>query len=178
MFNNLWAIYQSCAPPSTPKTLWVLSNPARDLTLFTAPKKIPRICDARDGLWRRKRDSNPRYAINVYALSRGAPSATRPFLRKLFAWKMGRLRNNYAALFQRRHNITSGKKSKAVIARISACRRFFCTFFHLNSLVNLLAVHSYFLWSINAQSNLISSNAEDGYSNFITNNESLTNSSC
>ena len=31
--------------------------------------------------WRRRRDSNPRYAINVYALSRGAPSAARPLLR-------------------------------------------------------------------------------------------------
>ena len=34
-----------------------------------------------DFIWRRKRDSNPRYAINVYTLSRGAPSATRPLLR-------------------------------------------------------------------------------------------------
>ena len=30
--------------------------------------------------WRRERDSNPRWAINPYALSRGAPSATRPSL--------------------------------------------------------------------------------------------------
>ena len=34
--------------------------------------------------WRRRRDSNPRYAINVYSLSRGAPSATRPLLQILF----------------------------------------------------------------------------------------------
>ena len=34
-------------------------------------------------IWRRRRDSNPRYAINVYSLSRGAPSATRPLLRIL-----------------------------------------------------------------------------------------------
>ena len=33
--------------------------------------------------WRRRRDSNPRYVINVYSLSRGAPSATRPLLRVL-----------------------------------------------------------------------------------------------
>ena len=32
-------------------------------------------------LWRRERDSNPRYAINVYSLSRGAPSAARPSLQ-------------------------------------------------------------------------------------------------
>ncbi len=31
--------------------------------------------------WRRERDSNPRYAFGVYALSRGAPSTTRPSLR-------------------------------------------------------------------------------------------------
>ena len=32
-------------------------------------------------VWRRERDSNPRYAINVYSLSRGAPSAARPSLQ-------------------------------------------------------------------------------------------------
>src|SRR5690606_11643751 len=32
-------------------------------------------------IWRRGRDSNPRYAINVYTLSRRAPSATRPPLQ-------------------------------------------------------------------------------------------------
>ena len=34
------------------------------------------------GMWRRERDSNPRYAINVYTLSRRAPSTTRTSLRK------------------------------------------------------------------------------------------------
>ena len=32
-------------------------------------------------IWRRGRDSNPRNAINVYTLSRRAPSATRPPLQ-------------------------------------------------------------------------------------------------
>lgn len=32
-------------------------------------------------IWRRERDSNPRYAINVYTLSRRAPSATQPSLQ-------------------------------------------------------------------------------------------------
>ena len=32
-------------------------------------------------MWRRARDSNPRYAINVYTLSRRAPSATRTALQ-------------------------------------------------------------------------------------------------
>ena len=31
--------------------------------------------------WRRRRDSNPRYAINVYTLSRRAPSTARTLLR-------------------------------------------------------------------------------------------------
>ena len=50
-------------------------------------------------LWRRRRDSNPRYAINVYTLSRGAPSATRPLLRDtLDRIKIECFRNNYDAL--------------------------------------------------------------------------------
>src|ERR1035438_9220976 len=32
--------------------------------------------------WRRGRDSNPRWAFDPYALSRGAPSTTRPPLRQ------------------------------------------------------------------------------------------------
>ena len=32
--------------------------------------------------WRRERDSNPRYAINIHTLSRRAPSAARTSLRK------------------------------------------------------------------------------------------------
>ena len=39
--------------------------------------------------WRSGRDSNPRYAFDVYSLSRRAPSTTRPPLR--IAWKRGRL---------------------------------------------------------------------------------------
>ena len=33
-------------------------------------------------IWRRERDSNPRYGVTVYTLSRRAPSATRTPLRK------------------------------------------------------------------------------------------------
>ena len=35
-------------------------------------------------IWRRERDSNPRWAFDPYSLSRGAPSAARPPLRKRF----------------------------------------------------------------------------------------------
>ena len=34
-------------------------------------------------VWRRERDSNPRYGVTVYTLSRRAPSTTRTPLRKL-----------------------------------------------------------------------------------------------
>jgi hypothetical protein len=36
----------------------------------------------RDPKWRRVRDSNPRWAFDPYTLSRGAPSTTRPTLRR------------------------------------------------------------------------------------------------
>ena len=35
-------------------------------------------------VWRRERDSNPRCAINVYSLSRGALSTSQPSLRKVY----------------------------------------------------------------------------------------------
>ena len=49
--------------------------------LVSAPIKNASTREALLIRWRRRRDSNPRYAINVYSLSRGAPSATRPLLR-------------------------------------------------------------------------------------------------
>ena len=73
-----------CAPPLASKTRSRFVEPVRVLGRLSTPKKIPRIYDAGDCFWRRRRDSNPRYAINVYTLSRGAPSATRPLLHKLF----------------------------------------------------------------------------------------------
>ena len=39
-------------------------------------------------IWRRERDSNPRYAINVYTLSRRAPSATQPSLQIVHNWEL------------------------------------------------------------------------------------------
>ena len=49
-------------------------------SLSARPKKSPALrgCFL---VWRRERDSNPRYAINVYSLSRGALSTTQPSLR-------------------------------------------------------------------------------------------------
>ena len=37
-------------------------------------------------VWRRERDSNPRWAFNPYSLSRGAPSAARPSLPGAAGW--------------------------------------------------------------------------------------------
>ena len=39
---------KSAGPPSAPKMQRILSKPARDLTLLSPAKKIPRICDAGD----------------------------------------------------------------------------------------------------------------------------------
>jgi hypothetical protein len=61
----------------------VLGSNHRVLFGLHTPDKAKGPC--KQGLllyWRRGRDSNPRWAINPYALSRGAPSATRPPLRK------------------------------------------------------------------------------------------------
>src|SRR5690606_3191522 len=44
-------------------------------------QKKPSMSWAFSFVWRRGRDSNPRYAINVYTLSRRAPSTTRTPLR-------------------------------------------------------------------------------------------------
>jgi hypothetical protein len=65
-----------------------LSNPCFSYFLgFESRQRAPR---ARNGArrrihtaryWRRERDSNPRRAFGPYALSRGAPSTTRPSLR-------------------------------------------------------------------------------------------------
>src|SRR5687767_3418180 len=40
--------------------------------------------------WRRERDSNPRWAFDPYTLSRGAPSTTRPSLRRAQMIRTGR----------------------------------------------------------------------------------------
>ncbi len=40
-------------------------------------------------IWRRERDSNPRWAFNPYSLSRGAPSAARPSLQIVTFTKCG-----------------------------------------------------------------------------------------
>ena len=48
--------------------------------------------------WRRGRDSNPRYAFDVYSLSRGAPSTTRPPLRSgLIIGLIGRMQGLFVA---------------------------------------------------------------------------------
>ena len=56
---------------------------ARTLRCFCG-QSLGRVSNSQT-VWRRRRDSNPRYAINVYSLSRGAPSATRPLLQILLS---------------------------------------------------------------------------------------------
>jgi hypothetical protein len=43
--------------------------------------------------WRRERDSNPRWAFDPYTLSRGAPSTTRPSLRRYLPTSAQRCRS-------------------------------------------------------------------------------------
>ena len=64
------------------KSLCDLSNPRGFSlpSLSARPKKSPALRGS-FLVWRRERDSNPRYAINVYSLSRGALSTTQPSLR-------------------------------------------------------------------------------------------------
>ena len=47
---------------------------ARDAAILRSPQG--------EAGWRRGRDSNPREAFDLYSLSRGAPSTTRPPLRR------------------------------------------------------------------------------------------------
>ncbi len=59
------------------------SNPLSYLELRSTGLKRP----PTSAQWRRERDSNPRWAFDPYALSRGAPSTTRPSLRS--RWNAG-----------------------------------------------------------------------------------------
>ncbi len=61
---------------------WCYARGSQPLS-FPSNKKGPAFGGA-FSIWRRERDSNPRWAFDPYSLSRGAPSATRPPLRILF----------------------------------------------------------------------------------------------
>ncbi len=63
--------------------------------------------------WRRERDSNPRYGITVYTLSRRAPSTTRPPLRKLYA----RSRSVHPAKQRRVNHHQANRNSRPETAR-------------------------------------------------------------
>ena len=60
------------------------SNPLNYLSRVRIPRRISR------KNWRRERDSNPRWAFDPYTLSRGAPSTTRPSLRRAQMIRTGR----------------------------------------------------------------------------------------
>lgn len=52
----------------------------RLLYAWGQPPYIVKSPSFRMGFWRRRRDSNPRYAINVNTISNRAPSTTQPLL--------------------------------------------------------------------------------------------------
>ena len=64
-------VHSSCGASRLVERRVLITDP-RSYTNQKAPKRGPSSSN-----WRRGRDSNPRYAINVYTLSRRAPSATR-----------------------------------------------------------------------------------------------------
>ena len=63
------------------KSFQTIFSNQRVLTKTSHTNKLKRAHKGPFLIWRRKRDSNPRYAINVYTLSRRAPSTTQPPLR-------------------------------------------------------------------------------------------------
>ena len=70
------------APTFLRQRCWLRSNREGSRpSVHRTNKKAPACTGAFSFVWRRERDSNPRYAINVYTLSRRAPSATRTPLR-------------------------------------------------------------------------------------------------
>ncbi len=73
--------------PATPKPGSAIEAASRDVlgTGFRSSHRRRRTKCAKHMRfnWRRERDSNPRRAFDPYALSRGAPSTTRPSLRSL-----------------------------------------------------------------------------------------------
>jgi hypothetical protein len=89
----------------SPLRRWEVGKPLR-----RAPKG-----DSIDGQsqWRRGRDSNPREAFDLYALSRGAPSTTRPPLRHRLD-KEFRPHNQHAV---------GVSPAEARATRLNACRR-------------------------------------------------------
>ena len=79
---HICATCRKCRSIFRPKSLRDLSNLGFEPGPLSPPdqKKTPQ-SGAFFLVWRRERDSNPRYAINVYSLSRGALSTTQPSLR-------------------------------------------------------------------------------------------------
>ena len=81
--NNLWAVLPLRASPPTRlgAKCYAFGRTRGFSSRLSNPNENAPFKGALTFGWRRRRDSNPRYAINVYSLSRGAPSATRPLLQ-------------------------------------------------------------------------------------------------
>jgi hypothetical protein len=75
----------------------------------------------------------------------------------LVGTKFGCFRNNYAALDQRRHDITLTEKSNVDVVVFTTFCRIFCIFFVLDALVNFFSMHSNVFRRIHTQSDLITS---------------------
>ena len=75
-------------------------------------------------VWRRGRDSNPRWAVNPYSLSRGAPSAARPPLREMRRIPKGAIaRKSEAAERARRYAMIHRRLDRRRDERTVSARR-------------------------------------------------------
>ncbi len=66
--------------------------------------------------WRRERDSNPRWGMSPYSLSRGAPSTTRPSLRRLLHVLVSQSRPE-CRVFPRAYAAASSGRLEPVLSR-------------------------------------------------------------
>src|SRR5262245_61145469 len=122
--------------------------------------------------------------LTRYSLSRGAPSATRPTLRK---------RRHTAAIngsfYKCRFGNSDDYQTAAICLRLrarmippyasdknqkSALAAAFILFFLLNALVNFFAVHRYIFWRIDAKTHLIAFHTQHSHGYFIANNQCFT----
>src|SRR5882672_675550 len=155
------------------------------LTCFWSGEKIT-LANSKN--WRRERDSNPRWAFDPYALSRGAPSTTRPSLRNAIfpVWPRKRARNRAARQRRAANHTERDWRGKAGVRLAPGLLVFVVTvvglviavgtvavavaicvgvseslFLALDALVDFLAMHGDRFRRVHADANLVAFHSED-----------------
>src|SRR5688572_12087395 len=116
--------------------------------------------------WRRERDSNPRWAFDPYTLSRGAPSTTRPSLRRAQMIRTGRRAGKETGV-TRSDGCGCGSRRGvlAVLGRLALLVP--------DALVDLFAVDAHFLRGEHADADLVSLDAEHRDRDVVTDHQRL-----